>query len=196
VALALGFWLASDRSQNVEPGLEPTPSNVAARAVSAPDDAAAATQSEQPTLPADEPASPQLAAETADPRIDTLYRDPGFRAALMTYLVDSGLSAPDSERVVDSAVDGLSECASSPGYDARNLGRAVCDQNVLQRAGLDEAVLQVAISQGGRSVARRRALEGPRGWEIGAALSFQERTSSASREPTNSPGGRSSEGSR
>jgi hypothetical protein len=143
-----------------------------------------ATQSVHAARPDDEPASPELATETAGPPIDTLLREPEFRGALLAYLVDSGLSAPDSERVVDSAIDGLSECASSSGYDARNPGGSVCDQDVLQRAGFDEGVLRIAIIQGGSSLARRRALESPRGWEIGAALSFRERTNSASREPT------------
>ena len=49
VALALGVWLASDRSQNVEPALERTPSDVAAPVVAAPDDGAALGMSRKST---------------------------------------------------------------------------------------------------------------------------------------------------
>ena len=72
-----------------------------------------------------------------------------------------GLSAVDSERIVDAAIDGLIECtAAAFNFCAHSaMASHVCNQNVLQEAGLTEAIGRTALSDGVRGLARREAAE-------------------------------------
>lgn len=178
-ALALGIGLVRDRLGDVQPPLESTPVDVAP--VSMQDDAPAVAVSLRHTAPLDTIAASANgvaapAADPADPTFGNIYLEPAFRAVLVRQLVDRGLAAQDAERIVDATIAGLSACAAaSSAYDPRDPAGSVCSQNVLQRAGLDDASFRGAIVAAGSSRSRRLALESARGFEIGVAMSFRER---------------------
>lgn len=68
----------------------------------------------------------------------------GLHGAFVDYLVESGLSQLDGERIADEAVGGLNRCrasAFSGGIDAeKHADLLACNQNVLQEHGLIEAI--------------------------------------------------------
>jgi hypothetical protein len=173
-ALVLGIWLASDESEHAERAVPRAWPEVAASAAASEDAEGAAAASAPPPLANDSAPSAERAAETAGPLARTHYREPEFRGALVRYLVDSGLSAPDSERVVDAAINELVACGAPSSLDPEGRAHAVCTENALQRAGLDEAILRSATVDGASAMSRRLALE--QSWRVKAAVSFRERT--------------------
>jgi hypothetical protein len=97
--------------------------------------------------------------QVTDRTIGNPYREPQFHDALVRYLVDSGLSATDSERVVATAIDALTECLLTSDFDPTAMGLSPCNSNALRQTGLDEGLHSTALSHAWGSLARRLALE-------------------------------------
>ena len=91
--------------------------------------------------------------------MSSVYDEPEFRAALVVYLVESGLPSSDSERSADAAAARLSACIALWGFDGSDPDAQACTANALQQAGLSEAFHRTAVVKTARERSRRKALE-------------------------------------
>lgn len=148
-ALVAGAWLATRYTR----GITGEPESSAPTAA-APDDAS-------PSVDGPARGSDPEAKSTADARDRNPYREPEFRAAVVDYLVRSGLSKTDSERVADAAIEDVTECMAPVGRDsARAAVLEACQSTMWQQIGLNEAADRRAIMVTvGRELSRRHALE-------------------------------------
>jgi hypothetical protein len=102
--------------------------------------------------------STSAAAETPSERERwTPYLEPEFRDALRGYLIESGLSPIDSERVAAAASERLHECVVTVGLEPANAeALEVCNSNVAQQTGLDGPLIGMAFAKARSERSRRR----------------------------------------
>ena len=160
IALVAGAWLATRYPRGTESIGAEGQAGVAAttgepESNAPPDDASASV---------DGPArgSDSTATSTAGTLGRNPYREPEFRGALVDYLVRSGLSKTDSERVADAAIEGLTECIAPIRIDSARAAVVLeaCQSTMWQQIGLNKAADRRAIMAAfGRELSRRHALE-------------------------------------
>jgi hypothetical protein len=161
ISLIVGVWLTAQRSKDAEPTLDVTSSEIAP--VQAPSERGSlivAGDVRTIEVPDEQAERGDRRSEVTGPATRIPYHEPQFRDALVGYLVESGLSSVDGERIVYAAIDGFVKCMAASGFDAEGrTAQRVCDQNVLQQAGLNEAIRRTALNDAARNLARRLALE-------------------------------------
>jgi hypothetical protein len=162
VTVLLAVWLKTGPKQD-QPVLNPPPADIEPVVVAPEKRSTVATEAAQAIVAADEPAATgaALAEATLPAPSHLFYQQPEFRDGVIASLVASGLAEIDSRRIADEAVSGLRDCAANYGWSSSESRSASpsCDANVLQQAGLDEAVRRAAFVEAGSNFARRRALE-------------------------------------
>ena len=100
--------------------------------------AAAGTTPANPSIPA-----PNRTVEPESPNTAELAAGPMIRNALTGFLVDDGLSASDSARIVEEALEGIAECRTRfPDSDA---DRLTCDRTVQQETGTYQAFRRLSL---------------------------------------------------
>jgi len=162
-ALVVAAWLATRVPRDAEPVAEQIQGHAAPAFPETlePPSASFAPKPEGDSGTDDD--STSAAAETAsETERWTPYREPEFRDALAGYLIESGLSPVDSERVAAAAGQGLHECVVTVGLEPANAEALEnCNSNVAQRTGLDARLVGMAFAKARSERSRRRALETP-----------------------------------
>lgn len=172
VALALGVWFIGVNQESAEPVRNPVPADIEPAVPPHEDGSTVNTEDAQavvvPVVPA---ATREPPVEPPMPALRHPYQAPEFADGVVAYLVASGLSEIDSRRIADESVEGLTECAFTYGWnvDERRAASPRCDEDVLQRTGLNETIRAAALDQAMvnlsrrietmRNLARNRALE-------------------------------------
>jgi hypothetical protein len=163
ITLLLGLWWVSKHSHYPEPAIEGARPNIVPVEVAPEGDANIVVIGSAPTAVASDPVREDAARmiERPDPARRHPYYEPEFGDALIDYLREAGLAVSDAERIANAAIDGLAECAvTSFSLDAEGrLRTSICDQNVLQETGLNEAIRRSALNDASRHLSRRLALE-------------------------------------
>lgn len=163
ITLMLGLWWVTKHPHNAEPAIERTRPDIVPVEVAPERDATIVVTGSAPTAVASAQVreDSDRMIERTDAAIRHPYYEPEFGDVLIDYLQESGLAPLDAERIANAAIDGLAECAmTSFGLDAEGrMGPSICDQNVLQETGLNEAIRRNALNDASRHLARRSALE-------------------------------------
>src|SRR5689334_22531846 len=160
IALVVGAWLATHYSRGVEAIGSQNQAAVATLTGESESDAPTAALPDDASANVDGPvgSSAPEATSGAGGRGIIPFREPEFRGALVDYLVRSGLSKTDSERVADAAIEGVTKCIALDPARAAVVG--ACQSAMWQQIGLNEGADRRAIMANfGRELSRRHALE-------------------------------------